>query len=419
MFKKTKLTFICLLLSSAVWLFSILSNRIGIMTAITCLSILAAALFSIFMRYQRRQRNTALKIEECREAINLIQSELNTQKKQLENIPEQTGKLNLFKTLTEEVSQIQEPYEIYAFINQKMKLIFPNLDLSMIYIIKQNKLSLVSSYKQNDSIVIKDKQGDILDYWVIKHNQPLIIEDISREFRFDLEQISSLKNRVINSLIISPISLGKRILGSMRIESKEKLNFNFEDLRMLSVIAGIAAVSIDRSEIFQKVQELAIKDSLTGLYLRSYFNERLEKEIKRAFMNSCPIGVILADIDHFKRINDKYGHVVGDLVIKQLSRILKQSVGDSGNIVARFGGEEFIAFLISSSKEETVKVAESIRERIASNPVVFRRNKISFTASLGVAAFPEDAKYLEELIRKTDTALYKAKKSGRNKVCSA
>ena len=419
MFKKTKLTFICLLVFSSVWLFFILSNRIGIITAFTYILILSVALFSIFLRDQRRQEDITLKMEEYQETINLTQSELNIQKKQLKNIPEQIRKLNLFKTLIEEVSQIQEPYEIYAFINQRMKLIFPDLDLSMIYVIKQNKLNLVSSYRQNVSNPIKDKQGDILDYWVIKHNQPLIIEDISREFRFDLEQISSLKSRVINSLVISPVSLGKRVLGDIRIESKGKLSFSFEDLRVLSVIADIAGVSIDRAEVFQKVRELAIKDSLTGLYLRSYFNERLEKEIKRAFIDSSPIGVILADIDHFKRINDKYGHVVGDLVIKQLSRILKQSIGDSGNIVARFGGEEFIAFLISSSRKETVKVAESIRERIASNPVVFRRNKISFTVSLGVAVFLEDAKYLEELIRKTDTALYKAKKSGRNKVCSA
>jgi len=419
LFKKTKLTFICFFVFSSVWLFSILSNRIGIITAFTCILILSVALFSIFLRYQRRQKDTALKMEECQETINLIQSELNIQKEQLKNIPEQIRKLNLFKTLIEEVSQIQEPYEIYAFINQRMKLIFPDLDLSMIYIIKQNKLNLVSSYKQNNSNPIEDKQGDILDYWVIKHNQPLIIEDINREFRFDLEQISSLKNRVINSLLISPISLGKRVLGTIRIESKEKLSFSFEDLRVLSVIADIAGISIDRAEVFQKVQELAIKDGLTGLYLRSYFNERLEKEIKRAFINSSPIGVILADIDHFKRINDKYGHVVGDLVIKQLSRILKQSIGNSGNIVARFGGEEFIAFLISSSKEETVKVAESIKEKVSSNPVTFRRNKINFTISIGVAAFLEDSKYLEELIRKTDTALYKAKKSGRNKVCSA
>jgi len=419
LFKKTKLTFICLLVFSSVWLFFILSNRIGIITAFTYILILSVALFSIFLRDQRRQEDITLKMEEYQETINLTQSELNIQKKQLKNIPEQIRKLNLFKTLIEEVSQIQEPYEIYAFINQRMKLIFPDLDLSMIYVIKQNKLNLVSSYRQNVSNPIKDKQGDILDYWVIKHNQPLIIEDISREFRFDLEQISSLKSRVINSLVISPVSLGKRVLGDIRIESKGKLSFSFEDLRVLSVIADIAGVSIDRAEVFQKVRELAIKDSLTGLYLRSYFNERLEKEIKRAFIDSSPIGVILADIDHFKRINDKYGHVVGDLVIKQLSRILKQSIGDSGNIVARFGGEEFIAFLISSSRKETVKVAESIRERIASNPVVFRRNKISFTVSLGVAVFLEDAKYLEELIRKTDTALYKAKKSGRNKVCSA
>ena len=114
---------------------------------------------------------------------------------------------------------------------------------------------------------------------MLKHNQGLLVENISQDFRFDSERLESLRNRDINSVIISPISIGKEISGLLRVESSEKNKFSFGDLRILSVIADLAATAMDRVNLFQKIQELAIKDSMTGLYLRGYFIERLKEEI--------------------------------------------------------------------------------------------------------------------------------------------
>ena len=356
---------------------------------------------------------------EIQENINTLSSETENKKQYLTYIPELTQRLNFFKELIEELIKLQELNEICDFIGKEIGSIFKKLDVFMLYIIEDDKLKLVSSYKKKSYHSIKNKQGDILDYWVLRHNQDLLIEDIAKDFRFDLEKIISIKERVVNSLIISPMSLGQKIIGLLRIESCERRRFNFEDLRMLSVVAGLASAVIDRAKIFTRVQELAIRDGMTGLYLRNYFNERLKEEINRALRSQTQIGLILADVDFFKNLNDEYGHVVGDLVLKKFSDILREVIGDAGNMICRFGGEEFIAFLVSSSKQQAKKVAENLRKKIEENPLSFRRKKIIFTVSIGVSSFPEDAKFLEDLIKKADDAMYEAKRRGRNRVCLA
>ena len=127
----------------------------------------------------------------------------------------------------------------------------------------------------------------------------------------------------------------------------------------------------------------------------------------------------MLDIDDFKEINDNHGHVVGDLVLKKLSHILSRIVGDSGNVAARFGGEEFVLFMVESTKEELKTVAERIRKEAESIIVSFRRKQINFTVSMGAVVYPQDGMEALDLVEKADKLLYKAKKSGKNKICLA
>ena len=373
----------------------------------------------LYLRHRKLIKNIELKLEDFQEKINTLTSEIKAKQEYLKYLPESSQRLNFFKELIEELLKLQEPSQIYLFLGQRIKDVFKKLSVFLIYIIEEGELKLVSSYKAFEATSIRSKKGDIFDYWVLRHNQSLLIEDIGGDFRFDLEKVSSLKERVINSLILSPLSLGKKVIGILRVESKEKRGFNFEDLRVLSVISDLASVSIDRANLFKKIQELAIKDGMTGLFLRGYFLDRLKEEMRRSLITQNPLGVILVDIDFFKKLNDKFGHIVGDLVLKKLSDILREVIGDAGNVISRFGGEEFIVLLVSSSKEKTKEIAEALRKKVETASVIFRRNKVNFTVSLGVSCFPEDAKFLEDLIKKADQALYEAKRRGRNRVCIA
>ena len=167
-----------------------------------------------------------------------------------------------------------------------------------------------------------------------------------------------------------------------------------------------------------EMRELAIRDPLTSLFNRRHFYEfvaqfyNVDGRVERSY------AVIFVDIDHFKRINDTYGHEVGDQVIQAVATHLQGGLRHS-DIVARFGGEEFAIGLLISANDDAAIVAEKIRHLISASPVVCGEHSISVTASLGVAACSVGEHLdVDSLIRKADTALYSAKQSGRNRVCT-
>ncbi len=404
-----------------------------IFTEIVCLylglitlKVTASTLFFLFIcllsthiiQY-RKAKAVDIEIEEYEKKINTLSSEIKNKQGYLNYLPQGLTRLNFFKKITEQLIKQKNLEDIYQFLSTEIKGGFNDFDAFLLYTTKQGKLRLTCSYRKLHMPSIKNKEGDILDNWVLKHNQGLIVEDISQDFRFDSEHTADLKSRKITSLIISPMFSRNKIIGILRIESSKKKNFNFEDLRILSVIADLASVTIDRAKIFRKVQELAIKDGMTGLYRKGYFLTRLKEEIKRASLNQSKISLIMVDIDHFKLLNDKYGHIVGDFILKRLAKLLNQIAGSAGNIICRFGGEEFIILAVSENKEEVNQTAQKLRRTTENTHPSFRRKKITFTISIGVATFPADAITEQDLIEKADKALYEAKKSGRNRVCSA
>lgn len=391
---------------------------ISLTQAFVFLSVLILVIILISIYNLNSFKDIQIQLQEYNERINALTSEIADKQKYQKALPGNMERLALFKKLSEELTKIHNLKEVYEYLANNIAEAFSDFDILIIYVTtKYQKLKLVASYKKNPSLKIKYKKGDLLDSWIIKHNQGLLSEDISQDFRFDSEHIEILKERNINSLIIAPMFSRKRLSGIIRIESQKKHNFNFEDLRILSVIGDLASVAIDRANIFKKVQKLAIRDGMTGLYRKDYFNKRLKEEMNRAVVTNSSIGLLLIDIDHFKKLNDKYGHVVGDSVLKKLAVLLKHVIGNSGNLICRFGGEEFIVFLVASTKKEASGLAETLRKEIERTEVIFRREKIKFTVSIGVAAFPQDAHLLNELIKKADNALYKAKREGRNQIC--
>jgi diguanylate cyclase (GGDEF)-like protein/PAS domain S-box-containing protein len=179
-----------------------------------------------------------------------------------------------------------------------------------------------------------------------------------------------------------------------------------EKLRIESEIMGLQA----------KLQEQAIHDSLTGLYNRSFLLENLERELKQAERTSEVVSVIMTDIDHFKAVNDRYGHLAGDEVLRHFARILKAHARCS-DIASRYGGEEFFLVLPNTSLEVASERAEQLRQSIVEQTPRFDTRDIPITASFGVAMFPRDGVVSGiDLIGKADAALYQAKNTGRNRV---
>jgi diguanylate cyclase (GGDEF)-like protein len=315
-------------------------------------------------------------------------------------------------------------HDTSATLSQEVSRLFGDKNITIILYLfhsKTGELGISASQKGQMQINIKDKRGDMFDQWMVKTMQPLRVEDTKRDFRFDLEklEVESEDRRKIRSLISVPLTIGNKALGILRVDSPKAGQFAMEDLRFLRTIGDLGAIAIENAQLYEKVEDLAIRDGLTGLYLKHFLMDRLAEEINRELKRGEELAFIMLDLDDFKKYNDKHGHTAGDIVLKTVARVLKGRFKAPGNVLARYGGEEFCVLLPGCSKDKAVALAEEFRKQVAATEILLRREKTQVTVSIGVASFPGDAQMREELIQKADHALYKAKQKGRNQVCAA
>jgi len=184
------------------------------------------------------------------------------------------------------------------------------------------------------------------------------------------------------------------------------------------ILASQIAFQIERISLFENVEKLSIMDGLTGTFRRRYFLERFAEEISRAKECGMALSFIMADLDYFKKCNDNLGHLVGDAVLKEVAALLKKNVREI-DFVARFGGEEFCILLPETGKEGARAVAERARSALEGHTIKAYDESVRITISMGISSFPEDADKEKALIEKADSALYKAKEEGRNRICLA
>ena len=161
---------------------------------------------------------------------------------------------------------------------------------------------------------------------------------------------------------------------------------------------------------------MSITDSLTDISTRRYFLERFKEEVRRSMRHKSNLSFLMLDLDHFKEKNDKFGHLVGDVILKEVADILKSNLREI-DIIGRYGGEEFSIVLSGIGKDGAFQVAQRIRESIEGAVFKAYDEVVSTTVSIGISVFPDDAADVENLIELADKALYKAKETGRNRVC--
>jgi diguanylate cyclase (GGDEF)-like protein len=241
-----------------------------------------------------------------------------------------------------------------------------------------------------------------------------MIEDTANDFRFPTQMKTTTQR--LRSLCATPLMTGNKVLGVVRISAVTPGIFNSDHLRLLDVFSNLGSVTLKNLLLYAKMEEMAIHDSLTGLYLNRHFKESFSQERRRADHGRQSFSLIMIDVDYFKQCNDDYGHSAGDIVLKDIAAII-QSCIEPLDFAARYGGEEFIVMLPNKNKKEAMDVAEQIRSEIEIHSFVFRRNEVRVTASLGVVSYPEEAGSEEDLLRMVDQHLYHAKRLGRNRVC--
>ena len=386
------------------------------------LAIIISYLIYEYVTLSHRQAVILLERGECEERFNLLQAEIARDRQANHALQAKITNYSLLKDLTEKLCASFSLADTSQIIAADVNAVYRQDDMTVIvYFLKgaYGELSLAASLRAQNPLNLKAKRGDLYDQWAVKNLKPLLVEDTKNDFRFDPEQIHNEDERVVRSLMSVPLTVGDKMIGVLRVDSSQEHCFSTEDLRFLNTVGSIGAVALENAQLYERVEDLAIRDSLTGLYLRRHLLERLTAEISRHLRSDEELSFLMIDLDHFKKYNDKFGHTAGDIVLKTIAMILTDMFNQPGQIVCRYGGEEFCILLPDCSKRKAGQLAEEVRKKIESQTIILRREKTHITVSIGVAAFPRDVLTKEELVQKADSALYEAKASGRNQVVIA
>lgn len=249
--------------------------------------------------------------------------------------------------------------------------------------------------------------------WVIRHRQPFVATDENRGIRESGDRFGT--GEASRSALHVPMLLGDRVVGVMSTQSYDADAYGEEDLHLFQMVAGQTAVAVENARLYQAVQDLSVTDDLTGLPNRRAGMRRLEEELARAMTPDDELGILMLDLDHFKRVNDTYGHTTGDDLLREVADLLRVAVRQS-DTVARWGGEEFLIVLPRTSREGVASVAEHLRSTVAAHSFLAGGMPLPQTITIGglclTGCYNAPAQHLLDAV---DASLYRAKEAGRNR----
>lgn len=368
----------------------------------------------------------------------------------LKEVPLSDKELSFFKTLSRNISvainnylllselreanvRLDEKIQEVSILYQASQMISSELQLQALLDMAMNAISEITEIErgttwlktEDDSFNLMSHLGDVS---MISHK--IVLDDSKviqkvQETKEPVEYEAGLNESLVlsdndrkffgNSFVVVPILSQGEFLGMVHLcASKNLERFTPRDIRLIKVFAVQLGAAVKNAQLYEQ----AITDGMTKLYLHRYFKQRLDDEIKRATRFKRKIAMIMVDIDHFKHLNDNYGHQTGDEVLKRVASILRRAVR-THDLPARYGGEEFALVLPETDMAGAVAVAERIRRSIENEIIEFDGAVIRKTASFGVAVFPDCADDMDSLIKSADVALYWSKEHGRNQVTAA
>ncbi len=339
--------------------------------------------------------------------------------------------------------KLSRKFERFAAISELTKSITPIqnyetltrtvLDMSA-HLLKAEQGSLMLIDQETDALFLEAKKGVIdgvvdrvrinrgegIAGRVAQNGESILVEDLENDPRIRQKNRQHYKT---HSFVSVPLKIDERIIGVLNLSDKISGEvFNEDDLSLIQSFATQAAIVMERQLFINKTEELkklTITDPLTGLLNRRYLSERLKNELARSERHLHPLSLLMLDLDGFKRCNDSRGHLFGDSILKNIAEILYHTVR-SMDIVARYGGDEFMVILPETGEPLATDIAERVLSNIMSKvvlpPDVAALGPQTLTASIGVVCFPEHGDTVELLLENVDKAMYRAKNKGKNRV---
>jgi diguanylate cyclase (GGDEF)-like protein len=346
--------------------------------------------------------------------------ELSKQLIRYEDLHRELNRLNWETALLGELGDLLQSClsldEAHSLITDRARILFPNSSGAVCMTASSRDLvEVVASWGEPALI---ERFFSPKDCWALRRGRIHILESGSSTA---VSCAHVADNRPPWTMCVPMMAHGET-LGMLYLDNAGKnsdAHLSESTQRLAKTLAEHAALALANLNLRETLRMQSVRDPLTGLYNRRYMEESLERELRRSTRKKSPVGVMMLDVDHFKRFNDSFGHEAGDSVLQTMANLLRTQIRGE-DVVCRYGGEEFTLILPEASLEKTRERAEQLREavkRVVSN---FRGQSLeAVTLSIGVASFPENGNTGEALLRAADLALYQAKEQGRDRVMVA
>jgi diguanylate cyclase (GGDEF)-like protein len=350
----------------------------------------------------RQRKQVEVKLQENEHALKQWVGELEQHRGEIMQLGELSDMLQACFTLE----------EAYAVSGELVQRLFPHT-AGGIFMINDSKtlVETVAIWGEHPSIATLFGPAEC---WSLRRGRAYFLADGQSSLR-----CHHVQSPFPEQTLCVPMMAQGEALGIIHLVATETEQLSQAKQLLATTVAEHVAIALANLKLRETLKNQSIRDPLTGLFNRRYMEESIEREMRRSERSGQPLGIIMLDVDHFKRFNDTFGHEAGDVVLRELGQFLKSMVRGS-DIACRYGGEEFMLLLPEASIDITHQRAELIRNGMKHLTLEYRRQALGMvTLSLGAASFPEHGSTLEAVIRAADAALYKAKHQGRDQVVVA
>lgn len=344
--------------------------------------------------------------------IGRLASRFNGMADRLERRNREVSSLHDLSQLLQTAGDAGEAFEIFERL---APVLFPG-GSGTVHVISASRVELELRARFGSRLEIAAEMATPNDCWALRKGQTHLVESVERNLvcahlggRDGLRDPYACLPLVSQNetLGLLHVAFAEGALGGHTIESRRE---------ELEAIANALGLALGNLALREKLKSQSVRDALTGLYNRRFLEEALPRELERCRRRNLPLIVAMADLDHFKRLNDSWGHEAGDLAIQRFAEALRRSFRHE-DILCRYGGEEFCLVLPECSFEDARRRCDQLLAQMRDNPIQFGRESVGpVTVSLGLVAFPDDATTVEQLIRAADAALYRAKQTGRDRI---
>lgn len=370
------------------------------------------------LRYIEDANAINQQLVENQEKVKKANEQLASQKIQLEFAYSKINNVNAEILLQNQILKLISAHHdmerlmalIVATIRSQMNvdtfaiLLYPNAVLSenMIYKVRSTYGIIYQQFLGE-----KIEEGTLFPY--IGKNETYVDNHV------DTEKYEFVRDSEVASLLIIPLMNGEEIIGGLYIADSKYDAFT-DNVPFFEATVSSINLAVENSNLYAKLEQLAIKDELTGIYNRRYLNQICDRCIYEALRDKTPLSVALFDIDKFKNINDSYGHLFGDDALKLVASMASELAENVGGIVGRYGGEEFVVLFPNRSLSSTYEVVKEFHQAIRATKLFYGMESVQVRVSIGISSFPETCQNPTDLLNYADWAMYYSKENGRDQI---